>query len=332
MTNPTGRMPAGWYPDPLGHQELRWWDHNSWTEHTRNSSSGAAPQVILSSTLTWADDEPEREETPVVTPVVSSEVSPVAASLVTPGVAPVLASMATAEVVPERAIVPGLELAMPEWMPEVATSEASTTFFSRPFAEISGWAPLAVRLHHAFRWDEDVIVTASADGIPALQVDTTDRAFWWDRNLSDFPTEVGELSLTTEVRNVSAHSTEIGKHLEPLLWLLGRRAFSGEPAPWLAPGRFRLRRWPNLTSLEHDSDELQMTSVLGHAALTAKELAGIAEVTLAKAQDFINALSLMDLLRYLPEEVETPTIQPVAAPVDDAPRGLFGRLRQRLGL
>ncbi|HOB57662.1 MAG TPA: DUF2510 domain-containing protein, partial [Rhodoglobus sp.] len=27
-------MPAGWYPDPLGLPQLRWWDAQAWTEHT----------------------------------------------------------------------------------------------------------------------------------------------------------------------------------------------------------------------------------------------------------------------------------------------------------
>ena len=27
------RVPAGWYPDPLGLPQLRWWDNHAWTEH-----------------------------------------------------------------------------------------------------------------------------------------------------------------------------------------------------------------------------------------------------------------------------------------------------------
>ncbi|MBT4984514.1 MAG: DUF2510 domain-containing protein [Ilumatobacter sp.] len=26
-------MPAGWYADPSGRYELRYWDGNAWTEH-----------------------------------------------------------------------------------------------------------------------------------------------------------------------------------------------------------------------------------------------------------------------------------------------------------
>lgn len=35
-------VPAGWYPDPLGLPQLRWWDAQAWTEHT---SEARAPMV-----------------------------------------------------------------------------------------------------------------------------------------------------------------------------------------------------------------------------------------------------------------------------------------------
>ncbi|MBX3100707.1 MAG: DUF2510 domain-containing protein [Salinibacterium sp.] len=36
-------VPAGWYPDPLGLPQLRWWDAQAWTEHT---SEARAPIVV----------------------------------------------------------------------------------------------------------------------------------------------------------------------------------------------------------------------------------------------------------------------------------------------
>lgn len=48
-------VPAGWYPDPLGLPQLRWWDAQAWTEHT---SEARAPIVIQAATrLGFADDE-----------------------------------------------------------------------------------------------------------------------------------------------------------------------------------------------------------------------------------------------------------------------------------
>lgn len=29
------RQPAGWYPDPTGRRELRWWDGAEWTTHAQ---------------------------------------------------------------------------------------------------------------------------------------------------------------------------------------------------------------------------------------------------------------------------------------------------------
>ncbi|MDO7882690.1 DUF2510 domain-containing protein [Antiquaquibacter soli] len=57
-------VPAGWYPDPLGLPQLRWWDSQAWTEHT---SEARAPIIIQPSTtstrLGFADDDlPSRRE------------------------------------------------------------------------------------------------------------------------------------------------------------------------------------------------------------------------------------------------------------------------------
>ncbi|MDJ0333922.1 DUF2510 domain-containing protein [Salinibacterium sp. G-O1] len=53
---------AGWYPDPLGLPQLRWWDSVSWTEHT---SEARAPIVLHPTTiLGFADDDSDDERTP----------------------------------------------------------------------------------------------------------------------------------------------------------------------------------------------------------------------------------------------------------------------------
>lgn len=50
-------VPAGWYPDPLGLPQLRWWDAQAWTEHT---SEARAPIVIQPATrVAFADDDEE---------------------------------------------------------------------------------------------------------------------------------------------------------------------------------------------------------------------------------------------------------------------------------
>jgi len=55
MAHTTG-TPAGWYPDPHGHHEHRWFDGSSWTEHVsshgRQTSDGLAlaPKTVIGTT------------------------------------------------------------------------------------------------------------------------------------------------------------------------------------------------------------------------------------------------------------------------------------------
>ncbi|MDM4762615.1 DUF2510 domain-containing protein [Galbitalea sp. SE-J8] len=48
--------PAGWYPDPLGLPQLRWWNNHAWTEQT---AAARQPMVVQDTKFAWADDEPE---------------------------------------------------------------------------------------------------------------------------------------------------------------------------------------------------------------------------------------------------------------------------------
>jgi len=47
-------VPAGWYPDPLGLPQLRWWDAQAWTEHT---SEARAPIVLQPAARVAYEDE-----------------------------------------------------------------------------------------------------------------------------------------------------------------------------------------------------------------------------------------------------------------------------------
>lgn len=51
--------PAGWYPDPLGLPQLRWWDSTAWTHQT---AEARAPMVMQETTYAWPEDELDREE------------------------------------------------------------------------------------------------------------------------------------------------------------------------------------------------------------------------------------------------------------------------------
>jgi hypothetical protein len=48
-------VPAGWYPDPMGLPQLRWWDNHAWTEFT---SAARTPLIMQDDPkLAYADDE-----------------------------------------------------------------------------------------------------------------------------------------------------------------------------------------------------------------------------------------------------------------------------------
>lgn len=48
------RAPAGWYPDPLGLPQLRWWDSTAWTHQVAEARQ---PMVVQETTFAWPDDE-----------------------------------------------------------------------------------------------------------------------------------------------------------------------------------------------------------------------------------------------------------------------------------
>ena len=60
------RVPAGWYPDPLGMHQVRWWDSYSWTENTQASQDSfrTSETIVVSSHLGWADPEDAHTDEP----------------------------------------------------------------------------------------------------------------------------------------------------------------------------------------------------------------------------------------------------------------------------
>ena len=73
-----GRVPAGWYPDPLGLPQLRWWDNHSWTEHVSDARQPMMPTPVAAPTI-FADDElPTRRGRRGTESAPSSDDSPIA--------------------------------------------------------------------------------------------------------------------------------------------------------------------------------------------------------------------------------------------------------------
>ncbi len=59
MAEEEGHVPAGWYPDPLGLPQLRWWDNHAWTEHTSDARQPMVAQETVTAKLAYADDDDE---------------------------------------------------------------------------------------------------------------------------------------------------------------------------------------------------------------------------------------------------------------------------------
>ena len=62
------RVPAGWYPDPLGLPQLRWWDNHAWTEHISDARQPMMATETVASKLAFADDERPTNDRPFADP------------------------------------------------------------------------------------------------------------------------------------------------------------------------------------------------------------------------------------------------------------------------
>ena len=154
------RAPAGWYPDPLGLPQLRWWNNHGWTEQV-----SAAPEsiVVQEARYAWMEDEP-----PVATGYVdAAERTPV------PPQAPSASSLNQLE--GPRAVSKVDEPSM--WnssLQAAPATPAATSHFSSPqlIAAAPPAQPVAPTPPPPPYWDAD------DDGRPAPSVRPEDLKFW----------------------------------------------------------------------------------------------------------------------------------------------------------
>ena len=314
MTTYTTHIPAGWYPDPLGLPQLRWWDNHTWTDQISGARAPLVHQLV-----DFAD--PTRAE---LDATAHSEVETEPATTDT-------------TVPPETTFtntLRQLEAPLPEDALDLATVGDPTVGFRDSVdddadlsLQISEWAEVAEAIKIASSNTQPTVLAITSSSFPMLVIDVFERSYWWKAEIADFPAFPVSINIRSHVREDVIMPTGAGLDLSALLWVVGLNGYAHAPAPWLTDGaRYRLRRWPNITSLPHDADQLRMTSILSHAPLSAKELAAIAETPPRAAHALVAALSLMNILRILPgandDEIGT-------APVTPAPRGFFARLRGR---
>lgn len=135
-----GRVPAGWYPDPLGLPQLRWWDNHAWTEHVSDARQPMMPTQPARPTI-FADDElPSRrsrrsddsteDSTAAVVPPIEQPTAAVLRQL-----APPTADDAPALVEPSAPSVPSVPAA-PSVPAVAAAAAAADAFAAAAFADL----------------------------------------------------------------------------------------------------------------------------------------------------------------------------------------------------
>lgn len=211
-----------------------------------------------------------------------------------------------------------------------ATADASGMQGWQPEEDVD-WSRLALRLRSAIELGEDLLLEVIPDGDEPLVIDVADRTFWWHRSLTDLPERVRSLVITP-IDHRTFDPGGAGVDLEPLLWQIAHASFDGGRARWLKPGdRYKLRRWPNLTALPHDSEQVRAMSILGQASLTAEEFASVAQIEPLDADRLLSALSLMGLLRVQPAGSGGTSAAPVIIAQPRREGGLFAKLRGLFG-
>lgn len=321
------QVQAGWYPDPLGLPQLRWWDSHAWTEHTSDARRPLIPQTVRSTVFA----EPAEPVAP------AEPVQPAAAP--EPEPAPEPQSAPEPEPAPEPVAAPAPAEPTADIRPPAAPAATANAHAALPVGTSStpelGWAGAALTLHSVQNARVPMFIELDVAGHPPITIDIRYQAYDWQLTLDRFPDAPVGVQVSVElVDDARRPPFELpGQSLDTLLWKIGCAAFPDRIAPWLRGGeRYRLHRWPNLTALHPDMDQMRQTAMLANGVFTIEQLAGYSGRSIEPTRTLINALSLMGALTVAPPEYVTPVmpVAPVAATVSET--GLFGRLRERLGL
>jgi hypothetical protein len=258
-----GTRREGWYADPLGEADLRWWDSQNWTTQVTSArNEGSRPTAAPRSTplptpLQWAEDD-----VPAPQPVGTARVSP--------------------------------PMAHPAADPKFALGSKPANVTAEPVPTIA-LGPDWGQLMRALLTAGGNIVTATATGIPTITIDMVERIYWWDLSLDSFPAHPIDLVVHSTPRADAATPAVAGRHSEPLLWRVGVGADS--LATRVDTGlRYKLRRWPDLATMPHTPSQLRAIKILASAQVTPTELAAIAEISEKDARSLIGTFSLMSLL------------------------------------
>ncbi|QYH34811.1 DUF2510 domain-containing protein [Salinibacterium sp. M195] len=323
MTHGTD-VPAGWYRDPLGAPQLRWWNAAAWTEHVSELANPSTPP----------SDTSAQQEREVTTPTLVNDREPL---IIHP--APRVRASDHAAAAARRgsttALVPDRESEQHTPEPQQDAEPAPRRERQRtssPEAAFSltadTWNALNRAITEAVHSPAEPLVELRFIDAPTLVIDPRGQLYWWADSIDNLASTSSDSDVETVPRPLGIHHNEAGRDWEPLVWLVGTQA---EPESFdplsLSGARFKLRRWPNLTTLKHTTDQMTMTAMLGAAYLTVTELASLAKVETDDARRLVSTFELMGLLTHTVDTTADAARDPFSAP--QAKEGIFSRLKAR---
>ncbi|RQP09508.1 MAG: DUF2510 domain-containing protein [Microbacteriaceae bacterium] len=264
---------AGWYPDPLGMPQLRWWDGRSWTSHI-----STARETPVRSAAPTGFAEPEEARARGRHRAETSGAGE--------------AARGAAQYASGQSALPAGTNATPE----LGWAGAALTLHSVQATRVPMLIELGVAGHPSIRID------------PRHQA--YDWVLELDR-FPEHPTGV-VVSVELVGEGTPPPFALPARSLDELLWKVGRAAFPERLAPWLEDGQaYWLTRWPNWTSLQPETDHIRQTAMLANMMLTIEQLAQLSGRGVETTRTLINALSLMGVLGVADPATVAP--QPAAA-------------------
>lgn len=186
---------------------------------------------------------------------------------------------------------------------------------------LPGWTAAAMAIHAMWRMPAPMVISLQPTGFSALDIDLRGYVYRWGDSIDDLPERPESVAISTwaiddaepafagdDFRHRKAFE---GDDLDPVLWLIGTRAFDGHRATWLRAGdTYRLYRWPYFDDLPITAEQKRIVSTSAKGFMTVEKLAARAKVDEQAAQRVINALSLMGLLRRNAAKDAAPLVPP----------------------
>ncbi|RVQ69487.1 hypothetical protein EKN06_04775 [Croceicoccus ponticola] len=197
----------------------------------------------------------------------------------------------------------------------------------------AAWDQIAVALYSIVQNSAPAVAEIRIENLDMIRIDFRFRAYNSRIPLEHVSANGSRIAIRSTL--VEAFRPPIvnlpGESLDKLFWFIGSQAFHGMGAPWMKPeDRYRLRRWPNFTELNHAVADMRAAAAIGNCFLNAAELSAAAGITPEAATRTLNAYSLMGLLEIQTDRTAAPVV--FAPPPERASGGLFSKLRSKLGL